>query len=217
MKKLLLVGAVALFGAMNAQEVKFGAKAGYSLSTLKIDADGESFDYDAKSTFYVGGLVEYKLNDKFALQGELLYSPLGGKNKTSSSQTLPLVGTVSYTEEDEVKFGTLQIPVSAKYYVTESLALGAGLNFGIITSAKSEYNYSYNGGGINESESGSEDIKDYTKSLNLAPFIGAEYNLTNGLFFDARYNIGVSNLADESGVDMKNSFLQVGIGYKFGK
>lgn len=53
--------------------------------------------------------------------------------------------------------------------------------------------------------------------MNLAPFLGVEYALENGLFFDARYSLGVSNLSnDNSGGTIKNSFAQVGVGFKFG-
>lgn len=223
MKKLLLIATVALLGnvAVNAQEVRFGAKGGYSLSMLKAEGDGESYKFDSKSTFYVGGLVEYKFNDKFGIQGEVLYSPIGGKQEETLTYS-EMGATVNATEKSDFKFGSLQIPVSAKYFATENLAFGVGLNFGIITSAKVEYSstatVNFMGETVTESESGTEDIKDDINTLNLAPFIGAEYTLENGLFFDARYNLGVSNLIKnpEGNETLKNSFLQVGIGFKFG-
>ena len=39
MKKIIFLGAVALFGVMNAQSTKFGIKGGYSLSTLQKESD----------------------------------------------------------------------------------------------------------------------------------------------------------------------------------
>lgn len=219
MKKLLLIATVALMGnvALNAQELRFGPKAGYSLSMLKAEGDGESYKFDSKSTFYVGGLVEYKFNDKFAVQGEVLYSPLGGKQEETYSITQMGI-TVTGTAKSDIKLGMLQIPVSAKYFATENLAFGLGLNVGILTSAESEYSVTVSEGDQSGTESGTEDIKDQMNSLNLAPFVGAEYTLENGLFFDARYNLGVSNLIKnpEGNETLKNSFLQVGIGFKFG-
>lgn len=218
MKKLFLVGALALFGAMNAQETRFGAKAGYVMSNLKAEGEGETYEFDAKSSFYIGGLVEHKFNDTFGLQGELLFSPIGGKQSESFTYVEPgLGGTISVSEETDWKFGTLQIPVMGKFYATESLAFAAGMNFGIIISAEVDYEATASYEGFSETESGSEDIKDDVNTLNLAPFIGAEYNLENGLFFDARYNLGVSNLIKnpEGDENLKNSFLQVGLGYKF--
>ncbi|TDX86073.1 porin family protein [Epilithonimonas xixisoli] len=207
MKKIILIGAIALCGAMNAQ-TKFGVKAGYALSSVNTKIDGvdeEDMDeMDAMSTFYVGALVEHKLTDKFGLQAELLYSPMGAKYSES-------VGGDKY--ELKHKLGTLQLPIGAKYYPTESFALTAGLNFGFILSAKEEETWTEDG------DSGSEtnDIED-TSSLNLAPFIGAEYTLPMGLFFDARYNFGVSNLYNgefKDEISTKNSFFQIGVGYKF--
>ena len=214
MKKLFFVGAVALFASVNAQEVKFGAKAGYAMSTISMSIDGLglTINTNSKSTFYAGALVEYQLNDKFALQGEVLYSPLGGEYTVEES----FMGD-SFKATSKVDLGTLLIPIGAKYYVSEQFALGAGLNFGIIMSAKNNYTETTTVGGVTETVSTSEDMKDEINSLNLAPYLGAEYNLSNGLFFDARYNLGVSNLAKDSGEGKwKNSFFQVGLGYKFG-
>lgn len=212
MKKLILVGALALCAAINAQETNFGAKAGYSLSMLKAESGNVTVESDSKSTFYVGGLVEHKFNDKFALQAEVLYSPLGGKYSESES-----IGGFGYNYEADTKIGTVQVPVMGKYYVTENIALAAGLNFGLIISADMDWSESIVSPMGTETESGSEDIKDEVSSLNLAPFVGAEYNLENGLFFDARYNMGVSNLVKDSvdGESMKLGFFQVGLGFKF--
>lgn len=214
MKKLILMSAVALFGTISAQ-TKFGVKAGYALSSLSAKYDGEKIESDAKSTFYVGALIEHKLTDKFALQAEVLYSPLGGKESESESETV-MGQTYNYKYESESNFGTLLIPVGAKYFVSDGFAVGAGLNFGIITSAKLKEEGSVTFQGETETYSEEEDIKKYTNGLNLAPYIGAEYNLPMGLFFDARYNLGVSNLAkDSEDGTVKNSFFQIGVGYKF--
>ena len=212
MKKLLLTGAIALFAAVNAQETKFGAKAGYAMSSLTLESDGQTETTDAKHTFYVGGLVEHKFNDNIGLQGELLYSPLGGQENLDEEFSGYYVKGSS-----KINLGTLMIPVSVKYYPVENLAIGAGLNFGIIMSAKADYESNLPAELV-DFVNGETDIKDEINSLNLAPFIGAEYNLENGLFFDARYNLGVSNLAKDAtdGSSVKNSFLMVGIGYKFG-
>ncbi|PKF75900.1 porin family protein [Chryseobacterium sp. PMSZPI] len=218
MKKLLLIAAIAVLGAnVNAQEVRFGAKAGYSYSTLKMKEDGKSETSDPLHTFYVGGLVEYKLSDKFALQGELLYSPLGGKMKIQAAD--PQDPTTFLNFKAKRTLHTLLIPVSAKYFITEGLSVSAGANVGLILSAKEKLTADLGLGPLVELEGDQEvDIKDQVNALNLAPFLGAEYALENGLFFDARYNLGVSNLAKhaEGNGKLTNSFIQVGVGFKFG-
>lgn len=143
-----------------------------------------------------------------------MYSPLGGKIEASEGTEEAFVGAKS-----KIKFGTLMVPVSAKYFITEGLSVSAGASFGFILSAKTKYEVNAGLGlpGLDISIGDDVDIKDQTNTLNIAPFLGAEYALENGLFFDARYNMGVSNLAKDSGDGkLTNSFLQVGVGFKFG-
>lgn len=115
MKKLLFTAvAVFAFGFTNAQETKFGAKAGLNMSNYTGD-----LDLDSKVGFFVGGFAEIKLTDKFAVQPELLYSVLGAKDDNAS-----------------LNANYLLIPVMAKYFVTEQFSLEAGPQIGFLTSAK---------------------------------------------------------------------------------
>ncbi|WPC11975.1 porin family protein [Riemerella anatipestifer] len=52
-------------------------------------------------------------------------------------------------------------------------------------------------------------------SFDFSPFIGAEYNFSNGLFLDTRYNIGVTDLAKSKDDNIKSRLWQIGFGYKF--
>ena len=216
MKKLLLVASVVLMGvAVQAQETRFGVKAGYSLTMLKVDGDQDDLEErttDPSHTFYVGGLVEHKFSDTFGIQGELLYSPLGGKEDYNVSE-----GQLYFREKSKVTFGTLLIPVSAKYFITENLSVALGASFGVILSAKQKTVIDAGIGipGLELEGDDEVDIKDDVNTLNIAPFLGAEFMLENGLFFDARYNYGISDLSKSEG-KITNSFLQVGVGFKFG-
>lgn len=218
MKKFLLLAAVAVLGmSVHAQEFRFGPKAGFAMSTLKIDEKQDDLGkrkMDPKYTFYIGGMAEYKINDNFGFQAEVLYSPLGGKEKIDGVNA----GVVYVGEHTKVDFGTLLVPVSAKYFITESFSVAAGANFGVILSAKQKTVIGSDFMNVQvEGDNGNVDIKDDIKKLNIAPFIGAEYMLENGLFFDARYSLGVSNLSnDGSGGKITNSFAQIGVGFKFG-
>lgn len=219
MKKLLLVASVILFGVtVSAQETRFGAKAGYSMSTLKFKDNSNVENTDPMHTFYVGGLVEHKFSDTFGIQGEVLYSPLGGKISESVEDPDDVANYIKV--QNKTTLGTLLIPVSAKYFISESFSISAGASFGVILSAKTKTVADLGLGlvpGLEISADDERDIKDDINTLNIAPFLGAEFMLENGLFFDARYNYGVSNLAKDSGDGkLTNSFLQVGVGFKFG-
>lgn len=218
MKKFLLLAAVAVLGmSVQAQEFRFGPKAGFAMSTLKIDEKQDDLgkrNMDPKYTFYIGGMAEYKINDNFGFQAEVLYSPLGGKEKIDGVNA----GVVYVGEQTKVDFGTLLVPVSAKYFISESFSVAAGANFGIILSAKQKTVIGSDFMNVQiEGDNGEVDIKDDVKKLNIAPFVGVEYMLENGLFFDARYSLGVSNLSnDGSEGKITNSFAQIGVGFKFG-
>lgn len=219
MKKFLLLATVAVLGmSVQAQEFRFGPKAGFAMSTLKIDEKQDDLgkrNMDPKYTFYIGGMAEYKINDNFGFQAEVLYSPLGGKEKIDGVNA----GVVYVGEQTKVDFGTLLVPVSAKYFISESFSVAAGANFGIILSAKQKTVIGSDFMNVQiEGDNGEVDIKDDVKKLNIAPFVGVEYMLENGLFFDARYSLGVSNLSnDGSGGKITNSFAQIGVGFKFGR
>lgn len=220
MKKLLFIASVAIMGmSVHAQEFRFGPKVGFAMSTLKIDDKQDDLgkrNMDPKYTFYVGGMAEYKINDNFGFQAEVLYSPLGGKEKIDGINA----GVLFVGEQTKVNLGTVLVPISAKYFITEGFSVAAGANFGIILTAKQKTVIGSDFVSIDiedENGSGEVDIKDDIKKLNLAPFVGVEYMLENGLFFDARYSLGVSNLSnDGSGGKVTNSFAQVGVGFKFG-
>lgn len=219
MKKILLLAAVAVMGmSVSAQEFRFGPKVGFAMSTMKIDENQDDLGarkMSPKYTFYIGGMAEYKINDNFGFQAEVLYSPLGAKEKIDGINA----GVVYVGEQTKVNLGTLLVPVSAKYFITEGFSVAAGANFGVILSAKQKTVVGSDLFSIDvEGEDGSEvDIKNDIKKLNIAPFVGVEYMLENGLFFDARYSLGVSNLSnDGSGGKVTNSFAQVGVGFKFG-
>jgi hypothetical protein len=117
MKKLLLTAAaVFAFSFANAQEVKFGVKAGLNLADLGgDDADG----VDSKIAFHVGGLAEIKLSDKFAIQPELLYSAQGGE-----------------VEGGKYNFDYILLPIMAKFYPIKQLSIEAGPQIGFLVSGK---------------------------------------------------------------------------------
>lgn len=179
MKKIILtVMALSAFGAAQAQ-LKFGAKAGVNLATLTGDfAD----DAKMKVGFNAGGLVEYKLTDKFALQGELLYSLQGAKTE---DRTDYLFGEYE-EEENKINLSYINIPILAKYYIVKGFNVEAGPQVGILVSAKSKVEYTevYDDGDglVTYSESSEVDIKDNVKTVDVSFNIGAGYDFTEHIF-----------------------------------
>jgi hypothetical protein len=208
MKKLVLSAlAVCVFSFSNAQEEKsstnsnvtFGTKGGLSLSTFT----GDLRNLDMKVGFHVGGLAEIALNDKFSIQPELLYSTQGAE-----TEVIFFNGVNDQKETVEFNFSYINLPIIAKYYVTEGLSLEAGPQIGFLVD--SEVN----------ADGESIDGEDFFGNLSTVDFglnFGLGYKLNSGLNFAARYNVGLSNVSDESDIDLKinNSVFQFSIGYFF--
>ena len=183
MKKLLTIIMVSGVFAWNAQgqEVKFGVKAGANFSNVNVSSDFGNISPDGATSFYVGGLADIGLSEKFHVQPELQYSMEGAKDA-------------------DVSF--VNLPVMLKYYLIEGLNVQAGPQIGFLVDAE---------GGT-----------DGFKSTNFGMNFGAAYELAGGFFVDARYNLGLTDIADievdpefSGNVSLKTSSFQLGVGYRF--
>lgn len=209
MKKIIFVGITVLtFGVSSAQEVNFGVKGGLNVSTLTGDVE----EVDAKIGFHVGGFAEIKLSDKFAFQPELLFSTQGAKSEYSESD-----GTDSYSEKFTLNLNYLNVPLMAKYFATDKLFIEAGPQIGLLLSAKTDYEYTETFQGVTFSESiDGVDVKDDFKSIDFGLNFGLGYEFTENIFAGARYNLGLSNIGEDTGDDkINNGVIQVSLGYKF--
>ena len=195
MKKIILsaiaLGAFSFAAQAQTPDLKLGAKAGVNLANIT------NAEADMKTGFHVGVLAEIFINEKFSVQPELLYSSQGAKSKVEG---IEYKSSLDY----------INIPIMAKYYVMDGLSVQAGPQVGFLVKAEDKIS-----GGI---ASGTRDIKDELQSVDFGINLGAGYELPMGVFFDARYNLGLSkiNKESESGMkDLKNGVFQISVGYKF--
>lgn len=90
----------------------------------------------------------------------------------------------------------------AKFAVAEKFNLQAGPQIGFLMSASAD----------------SKDVKDSFKSLDFGLNLGAGYDLTEKLFLEARYNLGLAQTQKDLGAGetaAKNAVIQLSLGYKF--
>ena len=183
MKKLLFYFAIAVFGIanLNAQDVKFGVKGGLNFASIYGDDVPKSPEVTA---FHFGVMAEIPISDKFSFQPELMYSGQGYA-----------------LDKNTVELNYINVPLMAKYYVTNKFSAEVGPQMGFLASAKNE----------------SLDIKDQLKNTDFGLNFGLGYKLDSGLNFGARYNIGLSNINDVSGISNKNQngVFQFSVGYFF--
>lgn len=226
---LSILGLIACTTTALAQEVKFGPKAGVNFASIngKVTEEGETFKFsDGITGFHVGAFAEIKINDKFSIQPELLYSVQGAKHEESGTIT-EMGETYSFESKSKWNLHYINIPVMAKFYVIPSVAIEAGpyVGFNIKSEAEEDYTETLNNDTFTYNEK--LDMKKGTNSIDFGFGAGASFNMENGFFVGARYNLGLAKISKDAKwndgdteiettkEDFKNGVIQVSVGYKF--
>ena len=197
MKKLLLIGAIALSGASMVNAQKIGAKAGVNMATL----GGDVQDAKSKIGFHVGVYGEWAITDKFSIQPEVLYSAEGAKFK---EEGITLNTNLNY----------INIPIMFKYRATDKLFIEAGPQVGFLIGAKYK---SDNNDFQSFIESLGMNAKDDYKKINFSIGLGAGYDITEKFNVGVRYMAGLANIAEVEGSDYseKSNVFSLSLGYRF--
>lgn len=192
MKKFFLVVLLAGGSLLSFAQVKYGAKAGLNLANFAGDIDGNKM----KLGIHFGGFADVQIAEQFSFHPELVFSTQGAK--------------ANYEEEGvsgsaKTNLSYINLPLLAQYNHESGFFAQTGPQLGFLLSAKSK------GEGVKI------DVKDGFKTFDFAWAIGAGYVTKSNIGFNARFNLGLSNLAKESGdYKVKNSVIQVGAFYVLG-
>lgn len=157
---------------------------------IKAGANFSNFtgDVDTESitSFHGGAVVELNLVPTFSIQAEGLFSSQGATYKDTALDIAR-----------DIDLSYISVPVMAKFYVIpEKLSIMAGPQFSFL---------------VDEAEEAWD-----TKSFDMAASGGVELKVIAGLFAQARYNIGLTDVSgDEVTGDVKNSVFQLSVGYFF--
>ena len=205
----LIIAAIAVlsFGAVSAQNVKFGAKAGLNYATL----NGDVKESKGIIGFAIGGFANIAINDKFSFQPELLYSMQGTSGKSSESS-----GFVKYTEDTQIKLNYLNVPLMIKLKATEKFYVEAGPQVGFLLGLKSTTTLTSVYNNVTTVREFSDDNKDSSNTVDFGLNFGAGYDFTKNVSAGLRYNLGLSNVAKDSpDYKVKNSVFSLAVGYTF--
>lgn len=204
--------------------IKLGLKGGINFSTF---TESES---KLKTGFHIGGLMEIFVNDKFSIQPELMYSTQGAKASMSDYDDW---GTerVDYVYKAEMKTNYINVPIMVKYYFREGFNVQIGPQIGFLVNSKLNFFEGiYSSTGEKKTTDITADLKKFVNPIDFGLNIGLGYELPRGLFFDARYNIGLTRMnkkggyyydemndfeLEDAGGSSMNRVFQVSVGYKF--
>ncbi len=204
MKKIILsIGLLAgVAGAAQAQEARFGVKAGVSLSSVT----GSNTDGVKNLVGANGGIMaDISFSDLISFHPELLFSQKGAKAENSNSY--------GYSETDKKRTSYLDLPLLLRVKA-DGLFFEAGPQLGYLIAQKSETTITVPNYGTRSTSSTSTDG---TRKFDVGYIAGVGYQLPQGLEFGVRYNGGISDLNDQSsGSKVRNSVFQFQVDYLFG-
>ena len=185
---------ISIAGAANAQEARFGVKAGANLAS-------ETGDYESnKKTlvgFAAGLMADFSFSDVISLHPELLYSQKGLKLEGGGGSSV--LTRTSY----------IDVPLLLRVKA-DGLFFEAGPQAGFLVAEKNEITIP----GLGTTASTSTDG---TRKVDVGYIAGVGYQLPQGLELGVRYNGGISDVSDPSiGTKSRNSVFQFQLGYLFG-
>lgn len=204
MKKLALLCFTALAAnTVSAQTVQFGLRGGLNISR---ESSHEYSFYISdgmknKAGLHIGGVAEFSLSDRFAIEADVLYSMQGYKDVVYTEAVEQNISNTDYT----VTSHYINIPVSAKYYITDGLYVECGPQVGFLLSKRDE---------LENWEIENSYNSDTTKKVDFGVLGGIGYKFPNNVFISGRYIhsfTGTSKLYDGA----KNRDIQISLGYMF--
>lgn len=194
--RLLAVTSIIATTAVQAQDINIGGKVGINIANISVENESPN----TLNSIYLGAFVDIPLSDKFSVQPELLYSAQGfnAEDRISGSDI-------------KNKINYLNIPIIAKYYLTEAINVQAGPQIGLLLAAKV----------------GSIDVKEFYETIDFGLNFGLAYEMDFGLRIEARYNLGLADIhkggiiedgpitvtADD--LKISNRVIQIGLAYAF--
>ncbi len=194
--------------AMAQKKITFGPKIGVDFTHFWGKGTKSFWEFKGVFNYQAGAFFEYRFSNKFAIAPEVVFAAQGDKFNYFYEV---------YDDKDNVigeKEGTcsynvnyINVPVIFKYYVVPSFSIDFGPQIGV--NVYSKCTYKEPGG----KDNGTFDYDDETKAFDFGVGLGMTYNITNDVFVQGRYTLGLSSVFDWG--ENKNGNAQIAIGYRF--
>lgn len=194
MKRITIFLLASIFVVTVHAQVSYGPR--FAVNFSGISFSGSDYKTSLVPGITFGGFVNYELNEKMALQGELLYSAEGNKWKIEEED---LTGTI--------RSGQIRVPLQFQYAVAEKIYLEAGPQVSFLLAMSQKV------------EGDKHDISDNYKKLWLGYAAGFGYRFTGkmeGLSAGFRYfsELGDINKVNVGGGNLKPFGFMLGVQYK---
>jgi hypothetical protein len=234
MKKTLFVLSLIAFATVVHAQPTYGIHANGIMANVKGEytEDGETFKDEGKYRFSwkAGVFANVPLTDNFSFMPQLNLLSKGTKIEESGTETISPGLTYNYTIDGNAKYTYLELPLYFLYNSNSETGgffggVGPVISYGIGGEEKATTTISL--GGDSQSETTTNNVKfdgkpnatdedSHYEALEFGAGIIAGYRLSNGIFVNAHYNHGLSNISPEDNTKYKNRYFGLGIGYVFG-
>lgn len=193
MKKLLFISVLLCLAiGANAQKWQHGVKAGMNISTETLPDNSQStINKGFAVGFNVGAVINYNINERFAVEADLMYSRQGCKEISVLCSYPP-----QYIRDSSSHSHYLVLPVAGKVNIYKGLYAECGPQIGFLC----EKNYEGNS------------TLEYEKRFDFSLFGGIGYKITKNLYVDARYVHGFTGTPKRQGGE-KNRNIQISVGF----
>ena len=189
--------------AMAQKQFTFGPKIGVDYTHFW----GKNAYHGGQLNYQAGLFMEYRFTSRFSIAPEVVFAAQGGKYEVKDYNDGDGYFDAKFT--DNINY--INIPVMFKYYVTPALSIDLGPQLGI--NVYSKYTVESKDKHLNIKET--IDQKDDTKAIDVGVGLGLTYNITNDVFVQGRYTLGLTEVFDKSWDTGKNGNAQIAIGYRF--
>ncbi|MES1215426.1 MAG: porin family protein [Bacteroidota bacterium] len=158
--------------AVHAQQVNIGVKA--DLNYFRVNGDGMSQQFNAGVSG--GGYAEIKINDKWSIQPELLYSQRNTRAKDFSKY---FSASASLSASNDAFLSYISVPVVVKYKFYQNWSISAG----------AQYNYL-----VYADEDLLKDGKEAFKKNDIGVVAGVDYAVSKRVGFYGRFYYGLNDI-----------------------
>jgi hypothetical protein len=207
MKKLLLILCCSFAAsAAFAQIPSIGVRGGVNFASLTASSGNLSISSGSTTTFAVGVFADFKLG-AVSIQPALNYTGKGGN-----------FAFEGFDSEADLKTYYLQVPVNVVYRIPAVIGnvyFGAGPYVGLGLSGKAK-GTDENGNTVSEDIKFGNDADAFKRTdFGLNGIAGVEFK--GGLILGINYDLGLSNISNDTGDDqsVKNRVFGISVGYKF--
>lgn len=185
--------------SLKAQEgFEYGVKFGLNLADLITDESKIS----PRPTFHLGAELEYRLDNQWGLQTELVYNRLGNVRRGTNEAGVKFDNTLA--------LDYINIPVLVNYYISEGLYINAGPQVGFLVRADQEETLGF--------DSTRQSVASKYNSIDFSGVFSVGYLTEWGFNVGLRYQLGFIDVLEEDleyTSQQRHSVLQLYMSLRF--